>query len=246
MAHRKHVVGRQLTVAATLLSMLLMIGCNAAPPPPVQAESRGRVIDEETGQGIAGAIVVGRYMGSIAWAGTSCDRIESATADQDGWFAIPNDSDGKAPFLEAYHRGYGRGYNLRYAVGLSAEPPQWQVWQARRDEHAVVVSVVKEPTIYRSEREAQEASRQWRDISLRPFKGTREERLMSLSVQSGAGICGGGAQTTAGPIEFLEAIYREQIELNDDPSHLAGTREDIEMAQRATARAKARLEAGKK
>jgi hypothetical protein len=238
MADRKHVVGRQLTVAATLLSMLLMVGCNAAPPPPVQAESRGRVIDEETGQGIAGALVVGRYMGSIAWAGASCDRIESATADQDGWFTIPNDSDGKSPFLEAYHRGYQRGYNLRYAVGLSAEPPQWQVWQGRRDKNAVVVSVVKEPTIYRSEREAQEASRQWRDISLRPFKGTREERLMSLPV--GVGICGGGPQTTSGPIEFLEAILQEKIELGASESELRHTRSVIESALQAKAAAKAR------
>lgn len=236
MAHRKHVVGRQLAAVATLL---LMVGCNAASP-PVSTESRGRVIDEETGLGIAGALVVGRYMGNIAWAGTSCDRIESATADQDGWFTIPNDSNGKSPFLEAYHRGYGRGYNVRYAVGLSAEPPQWQVWQGRRDENAVVVSVVKEPTIYHSQREAQEASRQFRDISLRPFKGTREERLMSLSVQSGGGSCGGGPQTTSGPIEFLEAILQEKIELGASESELRHTRSVIETALQAKAAAKAR------
>lgn len=244
MAHRKHVVSRQLA-AATLLAMLLVVACNAAPP-PFSTESRGRVIDEETGQGIAGALVVGRYMGSIAWAGTSCDRIESATADHDGWFTIPNDSNGKSPFLEAYHRGYQRGYNVRYAVGLSAEPPKWQVWQARRDENAVVISVVKEPTIYHSQREAQEASRERRDISLRPFKGTREERLLSLRGPSGAGICGGGAQTTAGPVEFLRAIYEEEVELGAPASELRSMQSIIESAQYATAQAKARNTAGKK
>jgi hypothetical protein len=227
MAHRKHVVGRQPAAAATLLAMLVMVGCNAAPP-PVSTESRGRVIDEETGQGIAGALVVGRYMGSIAWAGASCDRVESATADQNGWFTIPNDSDGKAPFLIAYHRGYGRGYNVRYAVGISAEPPQWQVWQARRDENAVVVSVVKEPTIYRSEREAHEASREWRDISLRPFKGTREERLFELRRLTTS--CGGPPQTSEGLVAYLEAIYEEQLATGETPSQLARTRDLIKLA----------------
>ncbi len=244
MANRKHVISRPLLTATTLLATLLMAGCDAAPPPPIPTESRGRIIDEETGKGIPGALVVGRYMGSIAWAGSSCDRIESATSDQDGWFTIPNDSNGKSPFLEAYHHGYARGSNPRYAVGLSAEPPKWQVWDQRRNVNGDAVSLVKEPTIYRTEREALEASRQWRDVYLRPFKGTRGERLMSLP--SGAGICGGGAQTTAGPIEFLEAILQEKIELGASESDLRHMRSIIEGAQQATARAKARLEATKK
>ena len=61
-------------------------------------ENRGRVTMQDTGMPIAGALVVGKYMGSIAWAGASCDRVESAVSDQEGWFTIPTDSTGKPPF----------------------------------------------------------------------------------------------------------------------------------------------------
>ena len=70
-----------------------------------------------------------------------------------------------------------------------------------------------EPTRKKSEREAEEASREWKDVYLRRFKGTLEERIRNLNVLSGGGSCGGGSQTTSGPIEFLKAIYSEKVEL---------------------------------
>ena len=63
---------------------------------------------------------------------------------------------------------------------------------------------------------------------------------MSLSVQSGGGSCGGGPQTTSGPIEFLEAILQEKIELGASESELRHTRSVIETALQAKAAAKAR------
>jgi hypothetical protein len=242
MAHRKHVIAlrRHAVVTACLLALFASSCSRGAPTLPT--ESRGRVIDQDTGMPIAGALVVGKYMGSIAWAGASCDRVESAVSDQEGWFTIPTDSTGKPPFMVAYSRGYGRGNSPRHAFnGAEGDIGKWQVqvqqWDAD-NRRAKLLSI--EPTIYRSKREAEEASREWKDVYLRRFNGTLEERIRNLNVLSGGGSCGGGSQTTSGPIEFLKAIYSEKVELGASESELRHTQSVMETALSSMARAKAR------
>jgi hypothetical protein len=242
MAHREHVSANPWRDAvAVCVFALLANGCSrgeALRP----TENRGRVIDQDTEQPIAGALVVGKYMGSIAWGGASCDRIESAVSDDQGWFTIPTDSNGKPPFMEAYSHGYGRGKGPRRATnGAGGDLERWQVevfaWDANNRQGKLVST---EPTIYRSKREAEEASREWKDVYLRWFKGTPEERVLNLNVLSGGGSCGGGPQTTSGPIEFLKAIYSEKVELGVSESELRYTRSVMETALSSMARAKAR------
>jgi hypothetical protein len=247
MAHRKHVSRHQLRlILAVGIIALIANGCSRAVA-PLPTENRGRVIDQDTGLPIAGALVVGRYMGSIAYAGASCDRIESAVSDDQGWFTIPTDSSGKPPFMEAYSPGYGRGKGPRTAMnGAKGDLDKWEVHVYKWDEtNREGKYVSTEPTIYASKREAQEASREWKDVYLRRFKGTREERIMDLSVLSGGGSCGGGPQTSSGPTAFLEAIYQEQVSLNASEDRLQLTRSTIQLALLAIQAAKAR-EASKK
>ena len=248
MAHRKHVSIRQLRLMLALgIVVLVANGCSRAEP-PLPTENRGRVIDQDTGLPIAGALVVGKYMGSIAWAGASCDRIESAVSDDQGWFTIPTDSIGKPPFMEAYSPGYGRGKGPRFATnGAQGHLDKWEVEVFVWDEaNRLGKYASTEPTIYRSKREAQEASREWKDVYLRRFKGTREERIMDLSILSGGGSCGGGAQTSSGPVDFLEAIYQEQVALNASEGRLELTRSTIRLASLANQAAKGREAAKKK
>jgi hypothetical protein len=223
--------GRELLLFC--LSCVIVAGCGSAKPPPQPQESRGRVLDQDTGQPIPGAIVVGKYQGGLRWGGGSCNRIESAVADQNGEFALPLDPNAGLLYMEAYHRDYVYGHHARYAVGLA--PDKWQIWVEKWDETNMISTVVaKEPKIYRTEGEAKEASREDKDIHLRRFTGSRQERLRELDRLVGMGICGGRTLTTDGAIEFLKAIYQEQTELfansdslRDTQSALRGRQDDI-------------------
>ena len=159
MAHRKHVglrAGRALHAAA-LLSLLI---CACSDAVPTAADNRGRVIDVDTGKGIAGAIVVAKYMGSRGFEGSSaCNRVESAVSDQDGWFILPDDPQAGPRLMEAYHPDYVRGYGARYAVGESAH--RWHVWEQKRDDNDNLVSIKEGSETYPSKASAQVASREW-------------------------------------------------------------------------------------
>ena len=85
--------GSYATRLAVTVFALLVGGCDLFG----EQTQRGRVLDQDTGEPIAGAIVVGRYMGGISWGGSSCNRAESAVSDAQGWFELPVDrKDGRA------------------------------------------------------------------------------------------------------------------------------------------------------
>ena len=247
MANRKHVTALYLCRISALGILLVLSSACSRAVPPLPTESRGRVIDQDTNMPIADALVVGKYMGSIAWAGASCDRVEGAVSDDQGWFTIPTDSTGKPPFMEAYSRGYGRGKSPRHAFnGVGGDTGKWQVQIERWDaDNRKATLVTTEPSIYRSEREALEASREWKDVYLRRIDGGREEYVVELRRLVGGGICGGGPLTTSGPIGYLEAIYAEQVLVGESQSRLANTRSVIEIAIRDRTRALERPKAQK-
>jgi hypothetical protein len=196
-------------------------------------EFRGQVIDQDSGKPIAGAIVAGRYTGTRGPEGsTSCNRVESAVADQDGRFKMPIDPRYGWPLMEAYSRGYKWGRSPRWAQnGADGNVDHWQVqvveWNA---ENSRAKTVRYEPTIYASQKDAMAASREHMDVYLKPFSGTREVRLKELHRLSNAGECNAPPQTSRGPIPFFEAIYAEQVELDDSPRFLEMLRESIAAA----------------
>jgi hypothetical protein len=213
-------------IIATLA--MFVVACSEAGPQPT--EFRGRVIDQDTGQPIAGAIVVGRYTGSRGFEGsTSCNFVESAVSDQDGWFTMPIDSRYGQPLMEAYHQGYRWGRSTRWAQrAADGDLAHWQVQVVKWNPEVTRGTLVRyEPTIYFSEPDAIAASRQYMDVYLKSFNGTREARLDELHRLTNAGICGGRRGTTAGPRPFFEAIYAEEVKLADRPYFLQSLRELI-------------------
>ena len=241
MANRRHVTSERIGPIIVAAFALLVVACSEAGPPPT--EFRGRVIDQDTGQPIAGAIVVGKYTGSRGFEGsTSCNLVESAVSDQDGWFTMPIDPRYGGPLMEAYHRGYKWGRGPRWAEnGIDGNVNHWQVqvveWNA---DNSRAKLVRYEPTIYGSQREAIAASRQDMDVYIRSFSGTREARLDELHRLTNAGICGGRRGTTAGPRPFFEAIYTEEVELADRPYFLQSLGELISDAAGGIDSAKAK------
>ncbi len=240
MAHRKHVTGRSREVLALFaFAAFLATGCSEAGPQAT--EFRGRIIDQDSGRPIAGAIVVGRYMGSRGAEGaSSCNRVESAVSDQDGWFAMPIDARDSPPFMAAYHRDYRWGRSTRWAErAADGNMNHWQVQIVEWNPEVTRGRLVRyEPTIYYSEREAKAASREQFDVYLKRFSGNREQRLDELHRLSNAGSCVAAHQTTAGPVPFFEAIYEEQTTLGDDKRSLEMSREIIQNAESSFARAR--------
>ena len=238
MAHRTYVMFSAKCVAAIAAGVLMLVGgCSEAGP---ASDNRGRVIDQDTGLPIAGAIVVGKYMGSRGFeSASSCDRVESAISDRDGWFTLPLDAHGKMPFMEAYHRGYAWGRSVRSAQrNVDGNMYHWQVVVCKWDAQNTTCPIVRiEPTIYQSEADALNASREWKDVYLKASSGSRDQRLVELHRMQAAGSCASPHQTSAGPGPYFEAILEEEIELADDPRRLQITREYISEAFSAKARA---------
>ena len=119
------------TVCLVVTAFALLVGgCDLSG----ERMQRGRVLDQDTGEPIAGAIVVGRYMGGISWGGSSCNRAESAVSDAQGWFELPVDRKDGTPLMEAYKRGYDRGNSTRHAYLENAWTREWRILVQRWDE----------------------------------------------------------------------------------------------------------------
>ena len=246
MAHRDDVMdrGKLITVSllrsrffALLLGVLATVlsGCSgSAAPPPQETFNRGQVIDQDTGQPIPGVIVVGRYVGSVAASGaSSCNRVESAVSDENGWFELPLDPKAGPLLMEGYHKDYRHGYPVRVATcGINGDPQQCQIWQNKRDDSDNVVSVVKEPTIYHSRSEAEKAARYRKDLYLKRLDGTPEKRLYELHRLQSATSCLAQPRSSLGLIPFLEAILHEETALGDSESSIRITNERIDVAKK--------------
>jgi len=232
MANREHVTGARVGPMIVATFAMLVMACSEAGPPPT--EFRGRVIDQDTGQPVAGAIVVGKYTGSRGAEGsTSCNRVESAVSDQEGWFTMPIDPRDGGPLMEAYRRGYRWGRGPRWARnGVDGDVKQWRVQVVQWDAENSRAQLVRyEPTVYASQKEAIVASRQEMDVYLKPFMGDRAQRLDELHRLPGAANCGGTFYSSKGSPPFFQAILDEQIELGDDDASLRLVRGAIASAE---------------
>jgi len=205
---------------------LLVGGCDLSG----EQMQHGRVLDQDTGEPIAGAIVVGRYMGGISWGGSSCNRAESAVSDAQGWFELPVDSKDGTPLMEAYKRGYDRGNPTRHAYLANAWTREWRISVLRWDESNLVSQlVVVEPEIYRTETSAKAASGEDVNVHLRVSRGPREERLRQLRLFQAD--CAGRSRTTVGLVPFIEGILSEQMGLGEREDVLDITRSRLERAR---------------
>lgn len=214
---------RAFSLAISFTAIAIASGIATAQNP--KSADRGQVFDMGTGRPIPFAIVAGKYMGGVAYRGGGCNRIESVVADADGWFTLPPDPQSGPIVMQAYSHGYGQGQSPRVATNLrEGDPNKWVVVVVEWDLVAMRSKIVRrEPTIYPTYDAAAAASRQFKDLYLARFVGTPAERLMDLQSLTGAAICGGGPKTTKGPIEFLDAIYREQVEMGASAEMLTRT-----------------------
>jgi hypothetical protein len=193
-------------VAGMILAPLVLASCSSVEADDLQMH--GRVVEVESGRGLPGAIVVAQYQGGLTWGGGSCNRLESATTDANGDFTLPLDRNAGPLYMQAYLKGYQKVTNPRYAVGVGGG--KWKVWVLDK---AAPLGFREEPTIYRTEKEVVEASRQDKDVYLKRFEGTREERIMNLKVLDHIVICSAPTFSSDGGIGFLEAMRRELLDL---------------------------------
>lgn len=191
---------------------------------------RGRVIDQDTGAGVPGAIVVARYMGGGSWGGSGCNRAESVVSDQDGWFAFPTNSRAGIIVTEAYKRGFWRGQPNRNPMPDPEEREKWRLaiikWNASNTRETMVGV---EPGIYYSREHAERESGIRVNVYMRQFNPDREERMDQL--RTFQGDCAGGPRVSLGLVPALEAILEEEIELGQTGSAIAITRRWLERAK---------------
>jgi len=199
---------------------------------------RGRVIDQDTGEPIAGAIVVGRYMGGISWGGSSCNRAESAISDAQGWFELPVDDKAGSIHKEAYKRGYDRGNPSRIAVLTNPWTREWRIsvqkWNASNTNATEIVGF--EPERYWLESSAKSASGELVNVYLRRSKGSPEERIREL--RGFQKSCAGSPRRSDGLLPLLEEILKEQVELGDVDG-IKSTRDWVRLSPKRSAESKA-------
>jgi len=190
---------------------------------------RGRVIDQDTREPVAGAIVSGRYFGGVSWGGSSCNRAESTVSDAQGWFELPLDPKAGSLHLEAFKRGYVRGSPTRYAFLKNDGAREWRISVQKWNETNTTAKTVSiEPEVYRSEAAAKAASGEDVDVFVRRAPADRDAHIRELwGYQKD---CPGPTRTSEGLVPFLQEILKDQTELGDT-SGIKSTHQWIEMAR---------------
>jgi hypothetical protein len=227
-----HVIAVVILVAAAIATATYVI--DNVPTPAV-----GHVIDQDTGEAIPGAVVVGRYEGLINGA-QGCTRIESAVTDQQGRFEFSLDHRSGSLITAAYAKGYTRGKPLRYAVQPEASNPQkWQVAVLRWNAQNTSSEIARlEPEVFWSERAARERAREFIDVYLRRSAADRESRLRDLQAWLIEGSCAGGARSSEGAVPFFTGVLQELEELGATDERLTDARGYLESSRQRVSRAR--------
>ncbi len=222
--------GRLGTLLIAAAAVLAGAGCDFF----AEKVHRGRVIDQDTGEPVAGAIVAGRYVGGISFGGSSCNRAESTVSDAQGWFELPLDPKAGPLLLEAFKRGYVRGNPTRYAMPKTPSSREWRISVQKWNETNTRANVVAyEPETYPSEAAAKAVSGEDRDVFVRRAPESREQLLIALRMYQDD--CAGPPRISAGLLPLSEAILSQQIEMGEDEGALDITRRRVERARRQAA-----------
>jgi len=198
---------------------------------------RGQVLDQDTGQPIAGAIVVGLYLGSRGLSGaTSCNGAESAVSDEHGWYSLPLDETKQPPMLSAYKTGYGFGRSTRMARCSALDSCriarfQWNETNTRGS----IIEIEKET--YKNYQEAVLASKERETVYLKSLS-SREERLFEIYRLALTTSCGAKPKVSQGRVPMLEAILDEEENLRASEDVIRATRLQLKLARTLAEREK--------
>ncbi len=216
-----------------------------------QMMARVQVVDISTKQPIAGAIVVGGYLGPSR-GGLSCFASESAITDENGYAWLPNDRDervrdgnywvGGPQLASAYKRGYQliyppffsrHNYDDKAWYVYERTPPEMLPYTVKRDSDGRAPWERKRlPGSYPDERSALLASKERSTIYLYPSTAkTKEERRKELEQIDNANGCGLNLPLpfrsfeSEGVLPIRRATYQERLEIGfkeDDLSYSNG------------------------
>ncbi len=179
-------VSRRWVTAAVAASFIAVIGTLFAqswwPRELPPRELHARVLDADTFEGIADAIVLAEYkaFGPMGSGGVSCHLGETTVSDKDGWFTLPLDPDPRSgmPILQAYHRGYMWAFSPRFPLCERFDRCRIGVGKWDTDRH--MVSYYSESEIFPNHEAAEKASRYWIDPYLKRVDMVPSERLEEL------------------------------------------------------------------
>lgn len=161
-----------------LSALLTLPACTTTPLQPIQ----GQVLEEGINKPVAGAIVVGRWIGTVSHgiveSRTVCYQVETTTTDESGRFALP-------PTEKEYKYHDGDRY-----TSITAYKPGYETYSP--------------PGYVRSE----EYKRNIR--YLKPFAGTREERLKYIErIKQSTVSCADPKANGKNLIPLYRALYEE-------------------------------------
>jgi hypothetical protein len=213
---------RMLACRAAVIALALGTTAAVAQAAHVEKDITRYVIDQDNELPVAGAIVVATWR-SVSRSGYQiCNRIESYISDANGSFKTPTDSDLGVITMEAYKNGYAAGISPRgIQMASDGDYRHAQIVHYKWNEANNRAEVIRiEPRIYKDRASAIDASRERIDAFVRKSPKDGRGRLAELHQLRAHAICEGGSISTPGPAPFLDAILREQSELNDERAQI--------------------------
>lgn len=216
-----HIKNNPIRSILTLFLLVLCLPLSACAATLAGEAIEGQVLEEGANRPIPGTIVVGLWHGSVTHGfvegRTVCYHVETATTDPQGRYTLPA-TEKERKYVDGYHYTaiyvYKPGYHATdYVKGRFY----------RREDKKYVVTLLDQPSqlkIVDTLKEAQAAVR-INDRYLKPFTGTRSERLEYLMRFSGLVGC-----YSAGDEKPLVSVYKS---LYDEAKRVASSDNDKNM-----------------
>lgn len=200
----------------SILLPLLLIGC-VTEKVPIRTYSgdvlEGSVLEQGTNKPIPGAIVVARWKGTVGGLGhsqTMCFHVETTTTDAQGRYRIP-------PWQKPYEAGIYDPSSVVSVYKPGYETTNYRKGRLyRREDRKYVVTLnakPNDPKIVDTLKEAQMAVG-INDHYLKPFTGTRGERLEYLSYRVISGMsCSEARESYKNLYQLYRTAYEEAAAL---------------------------------